>query len=172
VKTQIRLYLSTDRDAVAALFRQFMAALTPPRLQAAFSTYVETAVREELSRIEDYYFGKPHQGFWVAERGRVIGMVGIEEHSATRAELRRMAVDAAHRRRGIGQQLLRAAESFCQECRYEEIILSTSEFQPAAMRLSEASGYRLVRTEIAVAQSHKSPGSGSTRYHYEKRLHA
>ena len=67
----IRAYREADRQAVIGLFREFMTELTPPHLKSEFEAYVETAVREELSRIEAYYFGKPGQGFWVAEHGGV-----------------------------------------------------------------------------------------------------
>lgn len=169
-RANIRPYREADQPAVIGLFRQFMAELTPPQLKKQFDAYVETAVREELSRIGDYYLAKPGQGFWVAELGSVVGMVGIERRSSCEAELRRMAVETTRRRRGIGRELLRVAEDFCRESGYEAIVLSTSELQVAAMRLYEACGYRLVGREIAETQSHKTAGAGLTRYHYEKRL--
>ena len=166
----IRAYREADRQAVIGLFREFMAELTPPHLKSEFESYVETAVREELSRIEPYYFGKPGQGFWVAELGSVVGMVGVERHSGRQGELRRMAVAGAHRRCGIGRDLLRTAEGFCRDSGYATIVLSTSELQVAAMGLYRASGYRLVRSETAQAQSHKVAGAGLTRHHFEKVL--
>ena len=166
----IRAYREADGQAVIGLFREFMTELTPPHLKSEFEAYVDTAVREELSRIEAYYFGKPGQGFWVAEFGGVVGMVGIERRSSRQGELRRMAVAPAHRRCGIGRNLLRVAELFCRECGYDTIVLSTSELQVAAMGLYQASGYRLVRSETAPAPSHKSVGAGLTRHHYAKFL--
>jgi ribosomal protein S18 acetylase RimI-like enzyme len=161
----LRRYRSTDRDAVIDLFRDFMDELTPPSLRAEFDAYVETAIREELSRIAEYYASG---AFWVAEDDRVVGMVGVEPHGKDAAELRRMAVDRQHRRKGIGRKLLAAAEAYCRASGYRKIVLSTSELQVAARRLYEASGYRLVREEVAVGQSHKTVGAGLTRYHYEK----
>jgi GNAT superfamily N-acetyltransferase len=165
----VRRYRSPDRDAVIRLFRDFMAELTPPSLTAEFDAYVETAIREELSRVEEYY---ARGAFWVAEADRVVGMVGIEpcgkEAGKDAAELRRMAVDAQHRRKGVGRELLATAEAYCRATGYRRIVLSTSELQVAARRLYEASGYRLVREEVAAAQSHKTVGAGLRRYHYEK----
>ena len=60
------------------------------------------------------------------------------------------------------------AEAYCRASGYRKIVLSTSELQVAARRLYEASGYRLVREEVAAAQSHKTVGAGLMRYHYEK----
>jgi ribosomal protein S18 acetylase RimI-like enzyme len=165
---KIRRYLPSDQAAVISLFREFMWELTPPRLGAEFQEYVERAIREELGRIEEYYFGRDGQGFWVVDG--VVGMVGIERQTQHAAELRRMAVKSSHRRRGIGRELLRTAEAFCRECGYRKVVLSTSELQVAAMRLYESSGYRLVRKEAAAPASHKSVGAGLARYHYEKAL--
>ena len=166
----IRPYRSPDRTDVIRLFREFMQELTPPPLRSEFETYVETASREELGRIEQYYFSREGQGFWVADPSGVVGMVGVERHSETSAELRRMAVDKAHRRQGIGRDLLQVAEAFCSDFGYRTVVLSTSELQVPAMRLYEDSGYHLIRTETAVNASHKAVGAGLTRYHYEKPL--
>ena len=149
-----------------ALFRAFMQELTPPALKAQFDAYVERAIGEELSRIADYY----GEGFWVAEDGGVIGMVGVERHAKESAELRRMAVRSAHRRKGVGRALLATAEAFCRKAGYRKMVLSTSELQADAMRLYEASGYRRVREETALQASHKTVGAGLKRYHYEKPL--
>ena len=166
----VRAYRPADRAAVIELFRAFMQELTPPSLEAEFRAYVERAIREELSRIEDYY----GEAFWVAEskgemRG-VIGMVGIERHAQDTAELRRMAVARERRRKGLGRALLATAEAFCRAAGYRKLLLSTSELQSAARRLYESAGYRLVREERDAPASHKSAGAGLTRYHYEKTL--
>jgi GNAT superfamily N-acetyltransferase len=166
----IRRYSPADRPAVLALFRAFMQELTPPRLEREFAAYEETAVRDELGRIDEYYLSREGHGFWVAEKDRVIGMVGVEQRDQASAELRRMAVDAAHRRRGVARALLAVAEEFCRLARYRKVILSTSELQVGARRLYESSGYQLVREEADAPASHKSTGAGLTRYHYEKTL--
>ena len=167
----IRGYRSDHRIGVIRLFREFMEELTPPRLATEFRAYIEAAIREELGRIEDYYLSKPRQGFWIAEEEEgVAGMVGLERHSDDAAELRRMAVAAAHRRRGIGRRLLETAEAFARTQAYTTIVLSTSELQMRAMRLYESSGYRRTRSEVATEPSHKTPGAGLTRYWYEKRF--
>lgn len=147
-----------------------MEELTPPARRSEFDAYVRTAIREELGRIEQYYFSEQGQGFWVAETSRVIGMVGVERHSESTAELRRMAVDRSHRRRGIARQLLAVAERFCRDSGYRSLVLSTSELQVPAMSLYESSGFQLLRTEVSEVTSHKAAGAGLTRYHYSKSL--
>lgn len=166
----IRRYRPSDQGAVIALFREFMWELTPAALGAQFQSYIERAIVEELGRIEEYYFSREGQGFWVADSGGVVGMAGVEHHEQGAAELRRMAVGKAHRRKGIGRELLATAEAFCRDAGYRRMVLSTSELQAAAARLYESSGYRLVREERAARASHKSVGAGLARYHYEKVL--
>ncbi|HYG55678.1 MAG TPA: GNAT family N-acetyltransferase [Burkholderiales bacterium] len=166
----IRPYRTEDNAAVVALFRQFMAELTPADMKEEFAEYVEIAIRDELGRVGEYYASRPRQGFWVAELGgRVVGMIGIEKREEHVAEVRRMAVETSHRRRGIGRALLAAAEAFSRESGYEKIQLSTSERQEAARRLYESNGYRLLGTGVASRTTHKLIG-GITRFYYEKRL--
>jgi len=167
---KIRRYRPQDQGAVIGLFREFMWELAPPALAADFQAYIERAIEEELGRIEDYYFRRDDQAFWVADTGPVVGMVGVEHHEREAAELRRMAVAAAHRRKGIGRELLGTAETFSREQGYRRMVLSTSQLQAAARALYEASGYRLVREEKDAQPSHKSAGAGLTRFHYEKML--
>jgi putative acetyltransferase len=155
---------------VVALFREAMWELAPPRLGAEFQAYIERAIGEELGRIEEHYFKRAGQGFWVAVAGAVVGMVGVERHDDDAAELRRMAVAREHRRKGIARKLLAAAEAFCSRQGYRRIVLSTSELQQAAARLYQSSGYLMVREEPAAPASHKSVGAGLTRFHYEKML--
>lgn len=166
----LRVYRPSDRDAVIALFRAFMQELTPPGRRAEFEAYIARAIREELGRIEQYYFGREGQGFWVAWDAGLVGMVGIERHAVDAGELRRMAVDPAHRRKGVGRALLAMAEAFCRECGYRRVVLNTTELQGAARSLYQSSGYRLAREERDTQASHKSVGAGYVRYYYEKQL--
>jgi GNAT superfamily N-acetyltransferase len=166
----IRRYRRSDQGAVIALFREFMCELAPPALGVQFQNYVERAIDEELGKIEEYYLGREGQGFWIADDGRVVGMVGIERHGGDAGELRRMAVEKANRRKGIGRMLLGVAETFCRDYGYRRVMLSTSELQAAAARLYESAGYRRVREERDAPASHKSVGAGLARYDYEKSL--
>ena len=161
----IRPYTDADRDAVIALFRQFMAELTPPERAAEFAAYVEQAIREELGRIGEYYRG----AFWVMDVGGVVGMVGIERQSQETAELRRMAVESSHRRKGMARGLLAHAEAFCRQQGYRKIVLNTSELQVAARHLYESSGYRYLEAASPAGTTHKRVG-GLKRFYFEKRL--
>jgi GNAT superfamily N-acetyltransferase len=161
----IRRYRDEDRPDVIRLFREFMAEYSGP----GFAAYVERAIGEELGRIAAYYGGE-RQGFWVAEEaGALVGMAGVERQSETAAELRRMVVDKAHRRRGIARALLATTENFCRDAGYAMFVLNTSGLQVPAMRLYESSGYRHVRTASPAQTTHKTVG-GLERHYYEKTL--
>ena len=143
----IRRYRPSDQGAVIALFREFMWELAPPSLGGEFQAYIERAIGEELGRIEEYYFKRPDQGFWVAETGAVIGMVGIERCDADTAELRRMAVARAQRKKGVGRALLATAEAFCVKHGYRKLVLWTQSNLLEARRIYQACGFRLKKKE-------------------------
>lgn len=169
----IRTYADRDRADVLKLFRAANAQLAPVGIESAFADYVERAIAEEMGRIGECFLKVPGNGFWVAlKSGQLVGMVGIERHDDDEAELRRMYVDAACRRQGIGNQMLDHVEAFCRKTGYERLILSTSEIQGAALATYEARGYEPVREEVAEAQSNKTIGGGVRRYHFKKDLTA
>ncbi|MDA0225394.1 MAG: GNAT family N-acetyltransferase [Proteobacteria bacterium] len=168
--TGIRDYEDSDRDAVIALFRSFMAELATPAVAPVIGLYMKAAIEQELSRIPEYYLARPRCGFWVIEREGVAGMVGIEPGEDGAAELRRMAVAHQYRNQGLGRALLRHAEAFCLAQGYAAIVLSTSELQQAAMQLYASAGYVLVRSAPAVQPSHKSVGAGLMQHHFRKSL--
>ena len=167
---KIRRYQAQDKDSVIHLFRQFMADLTLSDQSSIFQSYVQRAIDEELNHIDKYYLRRKGNEFLVAEESHVIGMVGIEKHSKSIAELRRMVVDHLSRRRGVGRYLLARAEEHCGRFGYRQIILNTSELQQPAMRFYEANGYTLTRTESASIQTHKNVGIGLKQYYYTKYL--
>ena len=76
----------------------------------------------DLDDIATVYM-KPGNHFGVAEneRGKVVGMIGVQHHETSTAEIRRLRVAADHRRRGIGSALVEAALKFCQENHYIKI---------------------------------------------------
>ena len=97
----------------------------------------------------------------MADAGALIGMVGVEHVDAETAELRRIAVARAHRKKGVGRALLASAEAFCLKHGYRKMVLSTSELQQAAAQLYQTSGYSMVG---------ESARTGLTHYRYEKAL--
>jgi GNAT superfamily N-acetyltransferase len=166
----IREFSEGDAPLVRELFIATNRLLSPPKLRDAFEAYIERALAEEIDRIADYY--REHDGgFWVALAGaRLVGTFGLERAAADAMELRRMYVDAACRRAGIGRRLLQHAEAECRRRGIARLVLSTAAIQEAAVALYRGAGYRLVREEIAEMASNKTVGSGLHRFHFEKIL--
>lgn len=166
----IRRYTDVDHAAVRDLFIRINRELAPPELQAEFEGYVAVSLRKEIERLADYYAEK--QGsFWVAyDDDRFAGMFGIEGVGGAAAELRRMYVDAAYRKRGLARMMLEHAERTCREAGTPVLTLSTSELQQAALSFYRNAGYRLVREEVGAAQSNKTVGGDVRRYYFEKDL--
>lgn len=171
----IRPYRPNDHDRVLEIFRDFNRTLARPGEEARFEAYIAHSIAEEMGRIPEFYQSREGAGFWVAvEDGVVVGNAGIEPAHPSEgpgvAELRRMYVDAAYRRRGIGNRLLDHIETFSIDAGYTRLVLSTSELQGAARATYDARGYVQVREEVAHEQSHKTVGGGVRRFHYEKAL--
>jgi putative acetyltransferase len=165
----IRHYADADHPAVRDLFIRINRELAPPELRQAFERYLEVSLRDEIDRLADYYTER--QGsFWVAHDGsQFAGMFGLEGVGSVAAELRRMYVDPAYRKRGLARIMLEYAERTCREAGTSLLTLSTSELQQAALAFYRNSGYRLVREETGATQSNKTVG-GIRRYHFEKEL--
>jgi putative acetyltransferase len=166
----IRPFEERDACEVRELFIAVNRLLSPTNLREAFEVYIEQALAEEIDRIAAYY-SERNSGFWVATQNEsVVGMFGLERASPDAMELRRMYVDPATRRAGIGRRMLCFAEEECRQRGVARVVLSTAEIQEAALALYRKVGYRLVREEIAEAASSKTVGSGLRRFHFEKRL--
>jgi len=157
----------TDHASVIRIFKEGLLGLKFPdipsreRIVRGYVEYVEGCLKQDMGDIEEYYCGEGKR-FMVAEKdGHVCGTVALDRYEGRSdggdkhdvppgmkvAELRRMSVDAPCRRMGVGKALLDAFEAECRELGYAEIVLTTSEFQPGAMRLYEASGF--IRYKVA-----------------------
>ena len=167
----IRPYQHEDHAAVRDLFIRVNRELAPAALRDRFEAYIELALWEEIDRIRDYYDPARGHGFWVAvEGGALVGNYGLEAAGEGRFEIRRMYVDPAHRRRGIGALLLAHAEATCRHGGASKVILSTSELQAAAIALYKSAGYRLVREVVATGATNKTVGGGIRRFEFDKSL--
>ena len=170
VGTIIRPFVSDDAAAVRELFILVNQLLAPPDMKEAFESYIVRSLSDEIDRLQAYY-DEHHGGFWVAIQGdRLAGMFGLEDAGPDAVELRRMYVHPNARRIGLGSLMLRFAENECRRFRKHQMMLSTSELQPAALLLYEASGYQHVADVVATDLSNKTIGGGVRRYHLEKNL--
>ena len=166
----IRRYADADHAAVRDLFIRVNRELAPPELRAAFESYIERSLTEEIDRLADYYAAKQGAFFVAYDGDTLAGMFGLEGLGTPSAELRRMYVDKAFRGSGLARAMLELAEADLPRAGTPVLTLSTSELQQAALAFYRKSGYRLVREETAAAQTNKTVGGDIRRYYFEKTL--
>ena|SRR5437764_942102 len=165
----IRRYRDEDQAAVRDLFIRINRELAPSALRDAFESYIGVSLRDEIDRLADYYAERQGAFFVVYDGETLAGMFGLERLGTDTAELRRMYVDPACRKRSLARMMLEFAEQTCRDAGTPMLTLSTSELQQAALAFYRKSGYRLLREETGAAQSNKTVG-GIRRYHFEKQL--
>lgn len=73
--------------------------------------------------------------------GRVVACGAIRSIDPTTAEITRMYVRPAYRRRGIGRQLLDALEELAYQAGHSVLRLETGTYLPSAIALYRSSGY-------------------------------
>lgn len=96
----------------------------------------------------------PHGAFLVARvDGSAVGCAAVIRHDRDTAELKRMYVAPAARRRGVSRALLAAAEGAACDLGYRRLRLATGLRQPEAMALYESAGYARIDPYGAFAGS-------------------
>jgi ribosomal protein S18 acetylase RimI-like enzyme len=102
----------------------------------------------DIDNLREAYFADEGQsGYWVATHGEiVIGMIGVQKMADNAAEVRRLRVRGAYRRRGIGALLMERALSFCQRQGYLKVVLDVRIERGPAIALFEKFGFVHGRT--------------------------
>jgi len=166
----IRPAVKNDQNSIIRLFMSFMHEIRSQNPGIDFTSYVEQAIKSELSKLDSYYLQKTRNGFFVAElEAQVIGTVGFEERNNFVAELRRLMVSTEHRRKGIATKLVQTVESSCYELNFSQIILETSELQSASIALYEGLKYLREPELISKTEAHKGV-AGIRRYLFRKKI--
>jgi GNAT superfamily N-acetyltransferase len=75
---------------------------------------------------------------------RPMPVAAVDPGASNAAEVRRMFVDAAYRRRGIGRQVLETLEQQARALGYRRLSLETGNRQRPAIALYERAGYRRI----------------------------
>jgi GNAT superfamily N-acetyltransferase len=115
----------------------------------------------DLDRIAETYGGKREAFFVIDEDGVIAGTVGVKEDAKDEALVRRLFVDADHRHRGYGRELLEKAIEFCREHGYKAAYFRCTDRMGEAMRLCmkkgfsaketlEVSGFKIHRLELKI----------------------
>lgn len=166
----IREFIEADAAQVRDLFIKTNRQIAPEELKDAFEDYISLSLREEIDRIPEYYREKKGS-YWIVALGeKVVGMFGLEQLNSDAMELRRMYIDSSFRRRGLGKKALNFAEDLCRANKVTQLDLSTSETQQEALSMYRASGFKLMREEIASSASNKTVDGGIRRYYFTKPL--
>lgn len=87
----------------------------------------------------------PHGGFILARmNGEAAGCAAFRRMDEHAAEVKRMFVTSAHRRKGIARRLLAEIEAFIAQQGYTTARLETGTLQEEAIALYESAGYRRI----------------------------
>ncbi len=95
--------------------------------------------------------GAAYDAAWVAEdEGGVVGTVAVRRSGEGEAELKRMYLLPAYRRRGLGRQLLGTALAWARSQHLGAVHLDTGSFMVDAQRFYESAGFKRSgsRTEL------------------------
>jgi ribosomal protein S18 acetylase RimI-like enzyme len=96
---------------------------------------------------EAYFSDDGASGLWVARyQGRIIGMIGVQRTAENAAEIRRLRVREAYRRRGVGTLLMKTALAFCSRHGYLKVVLDVRIERGPAIALFEKFGFVLARS--------------------------
>lgn len=119
------------------------------------------ATREQILRRLRHLQGKPEHAVYVAEAGgsnrKVVGWVHVflshALEAGTQAEVGGLVVDAACRRRGIGQRLMQQAEAWVRKKGVREIRLRSNVVRERAHAFYEGLGYQVVKSQKVFRKS-------------------
>ena len=116
------------------------------------NAYSET----DINDISGVYGGEKNAFFVIRAKDRIVGTVGIKNETDKSALLRRLFVDKAYRKKGLGKNLLEKAIDVCKTKGYEKIVFRATDRMKDAMRLLEKNGFEKMETlEISGFHIHK-----------------
>ena len=145
IPVSIRSFRSTDMPACRRLYSEGLLG----------GKLAENDTGLDIDDIEFAYMRPPGNHFWVAETvphqpteeaPQVVGMIGVQHHEESAAEIRRLRVAQHLRRRGIGSKLMETALRWCQEHNYLKVTLDTFMEREPAVKLFEKFHFRYSRT--------------------------
>ena len=135
---QIRLATHSDGSALRDLFEESVIE----------GLVGDNDTGADIDNLQEAYFEDEGQSaFWVACDPRdVIGMIGVQKMADNAAEVRRLRVRSAYRRRGVGALLMERALSFCQHQGYLKVVLDVRIERGPAIALFRKFGFTHGRT--------------------------
>lgn len=164
---ELRPFRPSDQPAALALFRQVLRDFAPPGMEAAVETYIADAIDEDYGDLAAFYRPARGSAFWTARSaaGELVGTFGLKPAADDAAELRRLFVAPAMRRRGIARAMLAHAEALCREWDIPRLTLRTSRLHRAALALYRDTGFEEVERSFVEVD-----GISLLTFRLEKRL--
>jgi len=124
----------TEYRGAASLFSEYAAWLN---IDLSFQHF-----EEELGALKQMY-AKPSGGIILCrEENEFIACVAIRKISGDIGELKRMFVQPAHRKKGIGEALIKKAIELAHHCNYKYIRLDTLNYMQSAIDLYLKHGFK------------------------------
>jgi ribosomal protein S18 acetylase RimI-like enzyme len=101
----------------------------------------------DLAEVPESFISAGGDFSLVVDDGRVVGMGGWKRISEGEAQVLRVRVHPAVRRRGVGRRLMEALASQAAASGVRRMVLETAQNQPEAIAFYESIGYRQTGTE-------------------------
>ena len=120
-------------------------------------------IRGDLDDLHAAYSG-PGRAAWTVcdpDTDDVVGTIAVTETDGGSLKVKRLYVDAGHRRMGLGRALLETAHAWAGENGYQHLVLTTTDHMDAAVRMYTRYGYR---------ESHEEKAEGTAYRHFALRL--
>ncbi|MEM7166075.1 MAG: GNAT family N-acetyltransferase [Planctomycetota bacterium] len=155
---EVRRATLTDVNNVAALAIQvWLDTYAPLGVRSTMSDYVFSELSPE--RFQFFVHSPTHALLVAAEKAHIVGLAVVSRNSTCpvdttpRPELDKLYVQPALQRRGVGRQLLRAAEAECVTWSLPALWLAVWEHNQRAIDFYEGCGY----AAIGAAEIHLGP---------------
>lgn len=145
---EVKDYKPEDSESVRNLILSILRDEYPFDMNA----YSET----DINDITGIYGGEKNTFFVIKDKDKVIGTLGVKNESDKTALLRRLFVDKAYRKRGLGTSLVKKAVSFCESRGYKEMVFRATDRMKNAIQLLEKNGFKKIESlEVSGFHIHK-----------------
>ncbi|MEO6597050.1 MAG: GNAT family N-acetyltransferase [Planctomycetota bacterium] len=146
---QVRKATAGDRGLIWALNAiPNVGATADPSFSLELTSHDTPPIQfPDLADVPDSFISAGGDFFVVEEDGRVVGMGGYKGTGPDEAQVFRVRVHPALRRRGVGRCLMKAIEAAAASGGVRRMVLETADNQPEALAFYESIGYERTGTE-------------------------
>ncbi|NQT22692.1 MAG: GNAT family N-acetyltransferase [Candidatus Omnitrophica bacterium] len=145
---KVEEYRGEDSESVRSLILTILKDEYPFDMNA----YADT----DINDISGIYGGSENAFFVIRDKGKVVATAGIKRDTEKSALLRRLFVDKAYRKKGLGASLINKAIEFCKSRGYEQIAFRATDRMKDAMHLLEKNGFeKLESLEVSGFHIHR-----------------